>query len=454
MALTVDWRLAPGIRLEPSGRGGLLLCGRHAESLELAKEGGALAAALLRLVEGTTAEALLAAGASTGDKARLLHHLASLRRHGFLVAELRGGDGLLATLLPRSRDFEVDRAAARDEALQLSRFASLRREGESLLLECTEAPCAALLHHPALLASLHELVRPSRLPAQGDIAQVLLHLAEQGFLVAAAEEASSAQRSWSFHDRLFHRRSRLHDDFQPHGGTYPFAGGGSETTFPSPPALRPAYAGEVLPLPLPAPARSRPLAEVMEARRSCREMSEAPLALGQLAALLHRVARIRALRERAGQDLLSRPYPSAGAIHELEFYLAVERCRDLAAGFYHYRGLEHALVRLESGTEPAGKMIGDCARAWGREAQRPQALLVLSARLPRLAWKYEALAYRLALLDAGVVLQSLYLVASDLGLNCAAAGSGRPQLFAQATGASSWEETSIAEFGFGRADAP
>ena len=39
--------------------------------------------------------------------------------------------------------------------------------------------------------------------------------------------------------------------------------------------------------------------------------------------------------------------------------------------------------------------------------------------------------------------------AADLGLNGAASGASKPELFAQATGVSSWEDTSIAEFGFG-----
>lgn len=53
-------------------------------------------------------------------------------------------------------------------------------------------------------------------------------------------------------------------------------------------------------------------------------------------------------------------------------------------------------------------------------------------------------------MNAGVALQCLYLVAEDMGLNGSAAGSGRPDLFRRATGTNSWDETSIAEFGFGR----
>ena len=95
-------------------------------------------------------------------------------------------------------------------------------------------------------------------------------------------------------------------------------------------------------------------------------------------------------------------------------------------------------------------MLADCAMAWGQPGKPPQVLVVMTSRLPRLAWKYTGIAYKISLMNAGVAIQSLYLVATDLGLAGSAAGSGNPDLFAQATGVSSWEETSIAEFGFGR----
>ena len=98
----------------------------------------------------------------------------------------------------------------------------------------------------------------------------------------------------------------------------------------------------------------------------------------------------------------------------------------------------------------ARMMLDFCAQAWGQPGQLPQAMVVVSSRMPRLARKYEGIAYRLSLLDAGVALQTLHLVAAELGLVGAAAGTGDPRLFAAATGNTTWEETSIAEFGFGR----
>jgi SagB-type dehydrogenase family enzyme len=195
------------------------------------------------------------------------------------------------------------------------------------------------------------------------------------------------------------------------------------------------------------------LIEVMEKRRSWRDMADMPVSLEVVGELLHRVA--RATKVMPGtpelpQDVMRRPYPSGGAIHELEFYLAVHACGGLAPGFYHYRSDEHALTRIDGAETPAAEMLEDCAGAWGQPGRPPQVLVVLASRLPRLAWKYTGIAYKISLMNAGVAIHSLYLVATDLGLAGSAAGSGNPELFARATGVSSWEETSIAEFGFGR----
>ena len=56
----------------------------------------------------------------------------------------------------------------------------------------------------------------------------------------------------------------------------------------------------------------------------------------------------------------------------------------------------------------------------------------------------------MSLINAGVVIQSIYLTAADLGLAGSAIGTANSNLFFRATGVSCWEEASIAEFGFGR----
>ncbi len=72
--------------------------------------------------------------------------------------------------------------------------------------------------------------------------------------------------------------------------------------------------------------------------------------------------------------------------------------------------------------------------------------LTIAARVPRVAWKYEGNAYRVVLLDAGVMLEMMYLVATAMGLAPCAVGNGDPALFAALTDCDPFEETSVAEF--------
>jgi len=51
-----------------------------------------------------------------------------------------------------------------------------------------------------------------------------------------------------------------------------------------------------------------------------------------------------------------------------------------------------------------------------------------------LARKYESISYRLTLLNAGAILQTLYLVCADLRVGCCALGTGDSKVFEAATG--------------------
>ena len=52
----------------------------------------------------------------------------------------------------------------------------------------------------------------------------------------------------------------------------------------------------------------------------------------------------------------------------------------------------------------------------GEADQKPDLAIVIASRLPRLAWKYQGMAYRASLMNAGVVFNLMYLVAIDMGL--------------------------------------
>ena len=420
----------------------------------------ALAREAVRLNRGVSDDTIgnLADG-DPATSARLFQFRHRLQKHGLLVVDLYCRGQRVAILRPHSATWDPRLPAARRARnatrWTLSRFALLRREGRHLVLECTESPCDIVLEDRSLVRWIHDAaasVEPESGSAQ---AAVLAFLEGLGFVEDPDEEETPARQMWEFHDRLFHRRTRNYADFRPFGGTYRFleaSEDGHVERLPSPPAIRAPHAAETMDLTPPAPVASASLRHVMELRRSRREMGLQAVSLEQVAALLYRVARVT---RRFPGDLLHRPYPSGGAIHELEFYLAVRVCGGLAPGFYHYRSDIHAMTHLcrEGADRAAAAMLSDCAVAWQTPAE-PQCLIVVSSRLPRLAWKYAAIAYRTSILNAGVVLQSLYLVATDIGLNGSAAGTGNPDLFVQATGVPSWEETSIAEFGFGSRPVP
>jgi SagB-type dehydrogenase family enzyme len=188
----------------------------------------------------------------------------------------------------------------------------------------------------------------------------------------------------------------------------------------------------------------------MDRRRSLREYADAPLTLEGLSEFLFRTARITQVFTEGGQELMSRPFPSGGSIYEIEFYVAVRACRGLEPGLWYYRGFEHALEPVpEAAAAGASRLLAESADAMDRPGQPPHALIVLASRLPRFAWKYQGIAYRLTLMNAGVIMQTMYLVATDMGLAGCANGSGDSRLFAEVTGLDPLDETSIGEFALG-----
>ncbi len=197
----------------------------------------------------------------------------------------------------------------------------------------------------------------------------------------------------------------------------------------------------------------------MERRRSLRAYDDRPITAGQLGEFLYRVGRVRERRDvglatPAGpvrMEFVSRPYPSGGALYELEFYAAVNACAGLAAGLYHYDAVRHRLGRLSGRTDAVAHLLADAAASADVPAGRLQVVIVLSARFQRLAWKYASIAYALILKHVGVVYQTMYLTATAMGLAPCALGGGDADLFARAAGTDYYAETSVGEFLLGAA---
>jgi SagB-type dehydrogenase family enzyme len=80
----------------------------------------------------------------------------------------------------------------------------------------------------------------------------------------------------------------------------------------------------------------------------------------------------------------------------------------------------------------------------------PQILITIAARFGRISWKYSSIAYALILKDAGVLTQTLYLMAFDMGLGGCAIGIANIDLFAKMTGVELHVEGPVGQFALGR----
>lgn len=333
-------------------------------------------------------------------------------------------------------------------ATVLSKFAVLHRDADGFVLEHPLSSCDLRIQDSRLLILLDgSATADPRLPA-AVTAAFLADLHRYGFLVRAGDRDDGFDAlSWSAPDLWFHRRSTLGartvtwDDFGP---TRWAAG-----RFPPPPARRPNYPGP--PIVLPAPdltsqrAHDPTLTTVLEDRVSTRSFTDdQPITVEQLAELLYRTARTRHTRAGgAGDELLSRPYPSAGGVYELELYPVVHNVAGLAPGMYHYDSFDHLLRPVAAGASPAVSRLVKPAAATLVGGAEPQVLLVLAARSGRILWTYQQIGYALILKDVGALMQTIYLVATAMGLGVCAQGFGDTTAFTAATGVSELQECSV-----------
>jgi SagB-type dehydrogenase family enzyme len=413
----------------------------------------------------------VASTGAAGELARFVYHLRHLAGCGLLQISVSTDDGPLLTLVPTSPSFALTPGDVTEGRYALSRFAYVHRVGDTMVLESPLTAASVVLQDRRLAPVVSHLAAPATatevcalahdLDAEAVMAtlsllasvQVLTRVADDGQF---AEDQPESLRLWEFHDLLFHARSRQGRHDAPYGATYRGLDCGRQ-----PPALREASAVETIPLARPnleeLQRQDPPFARVVEQRRSIREYGREPINVEQLGEFLYRVARVKEQFERrveipAGivtMEFASRPYPTAGALYVLETYVVVHRCGGLDPGMYYHHPLEHRLSRITTSATNTDRLLADAAQAVGTQARELQVLLILSARFPRITWKYSSLAYAAILKDVGVVFQSMYLTATAMNLAPCALGAGNSDVFAKAIGSDYYAETSVGEFVLG-----
>lgn len=340
------------------------------------------------------------------------------------------------------------------DTYQLSRFAVLRIADDGFLLESPLNRKQFPVRGASILRILEALSRPVRLESllsavgesEREVLRSFLTTCEEAKLLTRVrddgltEEQAGPLGYWEFHDLLFHASSRVGRNRRPVGGTYRL-----KDRLPAEPAFHPEDGAEALALPKPDPGRTEMLwTQVLESRRS--QYGERPLTLNSLGAFLYWTSRTTTVMGHGNEAMVQRLYPSGGSLHPLSVYVALRACEDCAPGLYRYLDREHALAPVRATESAIEKFLTDAANSTGGHIQNPPALFIISARFARTAWKYESIAYRLILLETGVVLQTMYLTATALGLKGCALGCGDSDHFAHIAGTNYYSETSVGEF--------
>ena len=419
---------------------------------------------------GLPLKSIISGGGNSDEEVQSL--VARLASHGLLEYCLGAQTGDDVIVEPQVADYWpqiplLDNA----DFLVLSRFAYLRRRANDLLLESPLARAAFRIRNPKIAAMLALLSTPKQLKSlrrqDGFPGVELLALLLDGrilFKIAAGcggelrrAEGDDSLVLWDFHDLLFHTRSTEGRHANPQGGLYPYVG----TIAPLPP-VRPRWPGKKIDLTKCSSANSQEGAQaaaLLRARHSTRIFDDRrPITLSELAQFLDGAARVQSkwtgqldLGDRTTElKYAARPYPSGGASYELELYLAVDKCEGLARGFYHYDAGAHALVPIVVRTNELDAMLASASFAMDSPAT-PQVLITIAARFGRVSWKYSSLAYSLVLKNVGAFTQTLYLMATDMGLGGCGIGSVNIDLFAEMTGLEFHTEGPVGQFAMGRA---
>jgi SagB-type dehydrogenase family enzyme len=399
-----------------------------------------------------------------------------LAQSGFLEYRLTPAraDRDVVVIEPQVQDYWPQAAKlGNSDIVTLSRFAYLRRRGQHMVLESPRSGALFRICDSKIAASLARLASPQKIgefrksPGFPGMEIVAL-LLDCRILFKVGSESNDNLRLiegdgdlvlWDFHDLLFHARSTEGRQANPVGGLYPGAG-----LIPLPPAVRPPWPGEKVDLisegSQNAEMPSR-FAKLLIERHSTRDFDDArPITLAELARFLGCAARVRSKwtstvgTEGAAfeESYALRPYPSGGAAYELELYLTVANCDGLARGFYHYDADQHALTPINVHSQQIETQLLAAQFAMGVSAV-PQVLITIAGRFGRVAWKYSSVAYSLILKDVGVLLQTLYLTATDLGLGGCAIGTNNIDLFSKITGLQFHVEGPVGQFALGRGKA-
>src|SRR5262249_43274078 len=142
---------------------------------------------------------------------------------------------------------------------------------------------------------------------------------------------------------------------------------------------------------------------------SIRSFAEGLLPLETLGRILHASYGVRG----RARGAFERPCPSAGGLYPLEIYAATHVVEGLEDGIHHYDARAHELELVRPGR--VHRLLVDLTLGQDM-VEHANVVFVITAVRERSTYKYGQRGYRYVLLDAGHLGQTLYLVATALGM--------------------------------------
>ena len=182
---------------------------------------------------------------------------------------------------------------------------------------------------------------------------------------------------------------------------------------------------ETIQLPKPnAEFKIKDFQEVMLKRRSVRLFLNEPISLETLSTLLYYTAGVTGFVSAYGyKNFPKRIYPSAGGLGEIEVYLLPSNVNGLKKfNVYHYNALHHTLENINN-NEDEGKLLYENALSvMPVNETHPAIVTVITAYAGKMIEKYKERGARFVFIDAGIIVENFYLVATALGLGIVALG--------------------------------
>ena len=186
-----------------------------------------------------------------------------------------------------------------------------------------------------------------------------------------------------------------------------------------PPQLEMPYQGVAIKLPKPTSFKGLKVTvkNAINNRKSIREYADEPLSKLELSFALYSMQGVH----KTVKNTTFRTVPSAGARHAFETLVLVNNVKSLTSGLYHYIAIEHQLVKINTQNDISSQLTKACLNQ--KMVKNAAVTFFFIADIYRMTYRYGERGYRYIFLDAGHIVQNLYLVAQEMDAGTVAIGA-------------------------------